>query len=134
MLAWMSRRKPSGFVPSGFRVIRASVFWRPPKIRGQPKWRSLDVIFHLVEDDTFQQYMGQLFDHALRFVVIYSSNYDAMTPDPHVRHRRFSDWVEQRAPDWQRVLHVPNPYPFDPHAPEDTSFADFHVFARVAHG
>nr|WP_294547485.1 class I SAM-dependent methyltransferase [uncultured Rhodopila sp.] len=91
---------------------------------------SLDVIFHLVEDETFHRYMRQLFDHALRFVVIYSSDYDAVTPDAHVRHRRFSGWIREHAPDWQRVLHIPNPYPFDPRAPDDTSFADFHVYAH----
>jgi hypothetical protein len=95
---------------------------------------SLDVIFHLVEDETFHQYMHRLFGHALRFVVIYSSDYDAFTPDAHVRHRRFSDWISHHAPDWQRVIHIPNPYPFDPHAPEDTSFADFHIYARSGHG
>lgn len=95
---------------------------------------SLDVIFHLVEDETFHHYMEQLFAHARRLVVIYSSDYDAVTPDAHVRHRRFSDWIADHAPDWQPVLHIPNPYPFDPCAPDDTSFADFHVFARVPHG
>jgi len=91
---------------------------------------SLDVIFHLVEDETFHQYMDWLFAHARRFVVIYSSDYDAATPDAHVRHRRFSAWTRDHAPDWRRVLHVPNPFPFDPRAPDDTSFADFHVYAH----
>ena len=95
---------------------------------------SLDVVFHLVEDETFHRYMLQLFCHARRFVVIYSSDYDALTPDAHVRHRRFSGWIADHAADWQRVLHIPNPYPFDPRAPEDTSFADFHVYARCDHG
>nr|WP_294517243.1 class I SAM-dependent methyltransferase [uncultured Rhodopila sp.] len=94
---------------------------------------SLDVIFHLVEDETFHRYMHQLFGHALRFVLIYSSDYDFTPPDVHVRHRKFSAWIAENAPDWQRVLHIPNPYPFDPRAPDDTSFADFHVYARVAH-
>jgi SAM-dependent methyltransferase len=92
---------------------------------------SLDVIFHLVEDETFDRYMRRLFAHALRFVVIYSSDYDAATPDAHVRHRRFSVWIGQHAPAWRRVLHIPNPYPFDSLAPDDTSFADFHVYARA---
>jgi len=95
---------------------------------------SLDVIFHLVEDDTFHRYMQRLFARALRFVVIYASDRDATTPDAHVRHRNFSAWIMRNAPEWRLVRHVPNPYPFDPRAPNDTSFADFHLFARDASG
>jgi SAM-dependent methyltransferase len=90
---------------------------------------SLDVIFHLVEDDTFHRYMQQLFACAFRFVVIYASDRDAITPDAHVRHRNISDWILRHMPQWQLLLHIPNAYPFDPHAPNDTSFADFHIFA-----
>lgn len=35
---------------------------------------SLDVIFHLVEDNIYEAYMEQLFNSAERFVTIYSSN------------------------------------------------------------
>ena len=38
---------------------------------------SLDVIYHLVEDDVFVSAMRALFDKAARFVVIYASNQDA---------------------------------------------------------
>jgi hypothetical protein len=95
---------------------------------------SLDVIFHLVEDHTFERYMWQLFAHALRFVVIYASNRDEITRDAHVRHRNFSNWIMRQAPDWQLVRHVPNRYPFDPLAPNDTSFADFYIFGRKEPG
>ncbi len=95
---------------------------------------SLDVIFHLVEDHTFDRYMERLFSRALRFVVIYASDYDAPTRDAHVRHRNFSDWIGRQAIEWRRVLHIPNPYPFDLRAPNETSFANFHVFSRRASG
>jgi SAM-dependent methyltransferase len=95
---------------------------------------SLDVVFHLVEDDIFDRYMRQLFGHALRFVVIYASNHEEITRDAHVRHRNFSNWIVQHVPDWQLVRCVPNPYPFDPRAPNDTSFADFYIFGRKDSG
>jgi SAM-dependent methyltransferase len=91
---------------------------------------SLDVIFHLVEDHTFDRYMWRLFAHALRFVVIYASNRDEITRDGHVRHRNFCNWIMQHVPDWQLARYIPNPYPFDPLAPNDTSFADFYIFDR----
>ena len=37
---------------------------------------SLDVIYHLIEDDVFHDYMSKLFDSSKKFVIIYSSNDD----------------------------------------------------------
>lgn len=92
---------------------------------------SVDVIFHLIEDDIFARYMHALFSHARRFVLIYASNVDLPWPAPHVRHRRFSDHVSSRFPDWRMLAHVPNRHAFDPARPDDTSFADFFVYARA---
>ena len=91
---------------------------------------SLDVIYHLVEDDVFDAYMRRLFDHAKRFVVIYASNYDALTSAAHVRHRKFTSWIENNARDWRQAEFVANRYPFDPERPDETSHADFHFFSR----
>ena len=76
---------------------------------------SLDVIYHLVEDDVFDSYMQRLFDAAKRFVVIYSSNYDAppTARAEHVRHRRFTDWIDAHRPDWRLLAHIPNRFPYD---------------------
>jgi SAM-dependent methyltransferase len=90
---------------------------------------SLDVIYHLVEDRVFHDYMRRLFDSSNRFVAIYASNYEARTRGPHVRHRRFTTWIAENAPQWQPAGFVRNRYPADPMQPEQTSFADFHFFA-----
>jgi hypothetical protein len=94
---------------------------------------SLDVIYHLVEDEVFDAYMRKLFNAATRFVIIYSSNAEAGAPAPHVRHRRFGDWVEGSRPDFELKAHVPNPYPFDESDPDNTSFADFYIFEPSQH-
>ncbi len=91
---------------------------------------SMDVIYHLTEDSGFADYMSTLFDISKRFVVIYASNTDAAWSSPHVRHRRFTDYVQWNFADWRLAAHCPNPYPFDPAQPDDTSFADFFIFAR----
>ena len=90
---------------------------------------SLDVVYHLVEDAVFEAHMAALFGAATRFVAVYSSDHDEPAHG-HVRHRAFSAWVTANAPDWRPMLTVANPYPFDPSAPEQTSFADFHFFAK----
>ncbi len=59
---------------------------------------SLDVIFHLVEDQVFADYMTLLFDAADRYVIVYATNTNRTTPldRAHVRHRRFTDWTATR--------------------------------------
>jgi SAM-dependent methyltransferase len=91
---------------------------------------SIDVIFHLVEDAVFVSYMHALFAHARRFVLVYSSNTDRDWSSPHVRHRRFTDYVADCRPEWRLLAHVPNRYPFDPERPNETSFADFFVYGH----
>lgn len=91
---------------------------------------SLDVIYHLVEDHVFESYMSSLFARSNRHVVIYASNHDARTSSAHVRHREFTAWISKNARNWRSAGYVPNPFPWDPNRPDDTSFADFHFFAR----
>ena len=91
---------------------------------------SLDVIYHLVEDDVYERYLGHLFGAAQRSVIIYSSNEDRGRPVAHVRHRRFTDGVAESFPAWTLVAKTDNRYPFDPRRPTETSFADFYVFEK----
>lgn len=90
---------------------------------------SLDVIYHLVEDEVFDTYMRSLFDYAGRFVIIYSSNKIEDSGVPHVRHRRFTDWINAHASEWEQRGFIPNRYPHNPKSPDDTSFADFYFFS-----
>jgi SAM-dependent methyltransferase len=60
---------------------------------------SLDVLYHLVEDDVYADYLDRLFGAARRFVVIYSTSVgaeDAATTLRHVRHRPVGDDVVER--------------------------------------
>ena len=91
---------------------------------------SLDVIYHLVEDEIFDVYMSRLVTSAERYICIYSSNYYGVAPEPHIRHRCFTDWLARRAPQWRLLRKIPNPYPADPARPQDTSWADFYFFER----
>jgi SAM-dependent methyltransferase len=108
-------------------------FVAPEELRALPPAEltlSLDVIYHLIEDDVFAAAMETLFAHATRFVLAYASNTDAPWSSPHVRHRRFTDHVAATQPGWRLLAHLPNPWPFDPACPDETSFADFFVFGR----
>jgi SAM-dependent methyltransferase len=92
---------------------------------------SLDVIYHLVEDEAFEAHMRDLFGAARRMVVIYSSNKPRFSPTPHVRHRKFSDWPERHATNWRLARVIPNAYPFSWLNRSQTSFADFYIYEPV---
>ena len=92
---------------------------------------SLDVIFHLVEDGVFERYMATLFQAATRFVIVYSSNRDEPTDEAsmHVRHRRFTTWIDAHASDWSLKSHIPNRYP-NLGDYRTGSFSDFYIYRR----
>jgi hypothetical protein len=85
---------------------------------------SLDVIYHLVEDNVFEAYMTHLFAAGRRYVVVYATDTQMRGTAPHVRHRRFSSWVESSCPRWRlaRVTRGPNSGP---------GRADFFVYQRL---
>lgn len=92
---------------------------------------SIDVIFHLVEDRVFEDYMQRLFAAAEKFVIIYSSNYDNKQSF-HEKERTFVKWIEQNEPDWKLVKKIDNPYPYDPNDPDNTSKSDFYIFEKIS--
>ena len=92
---------------------------------------SLDVIFHLVEDQVFNEYMERLFSASNKYVIIFSSNSDTVeAPNPHVRHRKFTNWVAANQSDWKLLQHIPNENPYTGNN-KMSSFADFYIFAKI---
>lgn len=91
---------------------------------------SLDVIYHLVEDDAFEAHLRHLFCSAKRHVVIYSSNCEEPQMLAHVRRRKFTDAVEAKFPNWQLSEQIPNRYSFVASRPDDTSKADFFIYSK----
>jgi SAM-dependent methyltransferase len=89
---------------------------------------SLDVIFHLVEDEIYHSYMERLFSSSEKYVIIYSSNFEE-NQDFHERRRRFTDWVEDHCSDWNLMRRIPNRYPFK--ADGTGSLSDFYVFQKA---
>jgi SAM-dependent methyltransferase len=85
---------------------------------------SLDVIYHLTEDATFEAYLRHLFAAGRRLVVIYSTNAALSGTAPHVRHRHFTPWVEANCPQWRLtgVTQGPN---------SELARADFFVYERA---
>jgi hypothetical protein len=93
---------------------------------------SLDVIYHLVEENIFEDYMRMLFMASTRYVIIYSSDSDEVTNpgNPHITHRKFTRWVRNNLPNWRLAEHVPNRYPYHGDYRKG-SFADFYIYEKT---
>ena len=86
---------------------------------------SLDVIYHLIEENIFESYMRHLFATGERYVVLYSTNTTLPGTAPHVRHRRFSPWVDAECQRWRLIAVTSGPG-------GGPGRADFFVYERAA--
>ena len=87
---------------------------------------SLDVIYHLVEDEVFEKYMQNLFGGSKKYVLIYSSNKNSEQVN-HVRHRNFQDWIKINIPSARQTHFIKNKFPYDLDK-LNGSFADFYIY------
>lgn len=91
---------------------------------------SLDVIYHVIEDSAYFGYMEKLFSASSEYVMIYSSNEDDHENNditPHVKHRKFTNWVEENASNFKIIEHLPNKYAYSGDN-NTSSYADFYIF------
>jgi glycosyltransferase involved in cell wall biosynthesis len=91
---------------------------------------SLDVVYHLVEDQIFHGYMKRVFDTTNKLVVIYAPNKEMPSTSPHIKYREFTKWVEENAKGWALDEVIEQKYPYDPNDADNTSLCDFYVFIR----
>lgn len=94
---------------------------------------SLDVIYHLVEDEVFENYMRTLFKAANRYVIIYASDSEDNTgyeETYHVRHRKFTKWIEDNISNHKLIQYIPNKYPYKVGYKTGT-FADFYIYEQA---
>lgn len=69
---------------------------------------SMDVLFHLPDDDDYREYLNYLFGSASRFVIIYSTNYDGGRTARHVYRREFTRDIAKMLGNWElRVVETP---------------------------
>jgi hypothetical protein len=91
---------------------------------------SLDVLYHLVEDTIFEDYMERLFRASTKFVIIYACDTDGQQ-NYHVRQRRFTEYIKKKIKGWRLLEHIPNRYPYDKNDPEHTSWSDFYIYTPL---
>jgi FkbM family methyltransferase len=92
---------------------------------------SLDVIYHLVQDVEYEKYMTTICAAATKYMIIYSSNTnEAYQKHSHIRHRKFTEWIETNADAWSLEQYIPNRYPYTDDHQQD-SFADFYIYRKT---
>jgi hypothetical protein len=84
---------------------------------------SLDVLYHLVEDEVFDAYLARLFGAAERLVIIYAVDAEEtrILRGRHVRYRKFTPLIAERFPEFTLIS--------TPQMPA-YAHASFFVFAR----
>lgn len=94
---------------------------------------SLDVIYHLIEEETYNSYMNHLFDLSNQYVIIYANDDNDQSGNyaPHVKPRKFSCWIEKNKVEFKLIEYIPNKYPFVKGKGETTSISDFYIYERI---
>jgi hypothetical protein len=95
---------------------------------------SLDVIYHLLEDKVYEEYMNNLFGYATKLVIVHSSNTTEQYEGgaKHVMHRKFSDYVNDNLTDWKLDKIIPTKFPYYKGIKnlKDCAFADTHCYVK----
>lgn len=113
-----------------FYVYNSLSFCDNQKIFNAELSISLDVIYHLIEDDIFEKYMTDLFQASKKYVMIYSRDY-AEKHDIHQRSRKFSQWINENQKSFRMIKKIENPYRYDLKDPDNTSNADFFIYELI---
>jgi len=82
---------------------------------------SLDVVYHLVEDHVYEDYMKSLFSSSTRFVIIYAWDVEG-EKNLHVKHRKFTDWIRQNITNFSLKIHLPS----------DKGYCDFVIYEKIS--
>lgn len=92
---------------------------------------SCDVIYHLIEEHVYKEYMENLFTMSKKYIIIYAKNEDVNHCE-HVKFRKFSNYIENNLPEWRLIEHIPNKYPqlILGKNNDNTSPSDFYIYER----
>lgn len=84
---------------------------------------SFDVLYHLVQDATYFEYLRKIEILSPDFILIYSTNFDQGSDKYHVRHRKFTRDFSSCFPEYSLLSLIHSP------VHPDTS-ADFYFFGK----
>ena len=98
---------------------------------------SLDVIFHLIEDEEYYKYMYSLFTHSTKWVIIYTSDMNEKefnekygVQGSHVKSRKITEFIKNNVKNWDLVKTIHNEYPYNLNDRNNTSFSNFYIYQK----
>ena len=71
---------------------------------------SCDVLYHLIDERVYSSYLDNLFNFSSKYIIIYANNTNYNRTSPHVKFRKFVDFIKSNYKDWKLVQHIPNKY------------------------
>jgi 2-polyprenyl-3-methyl-5-hydroxy-6-metoxy-1,4-benzoquinol methylase len=73
---------------------------------------SLDVIYHIVDLNIYNNYMSKLFSKSKKYVLIFSTNFNSTpenkTSNNYCFHHKFTDWIESNRTDFIFIEEIDN--------------------------
>ena len=90
---------------------------------------SLDVIYHLIEEDVYCNYMHNLFLMSKKYVIIYAKDIEKNHAN-HVRFRNFTKYIDEHFTQWKLIKFIPNKFPQKILGMQNnvTSPSDFYIY------
>ncbi|SEQ15205.1 methyltransferase domain-containing protein [Butyrivibrio sp. TB] len=94
---------------------------------------SMDVLYHLIEDEMFDNYMFNLFNSSERYVAIYSFDGELESSmASHVKYREHSNYVSRHFPNYRKLKIIENDFKRTEQSdPDTTSWCDFFFYERI---
>jgi hypothetical protein len=93
---------------------------------------SCDVLYHLIEESVYFNYIKSLFDSSKKYVIIYARDQN-LNHALHVKFRKFTDYIKTSFQEFKLVKHIPNKFPqtLIGHNNDITSPSDFYIYEKV---
>jgi len=85
---------------------------------------SLDVLYHILEEERYVTYLKNLFSCSSKYALIYSNNYNGHM-DGHMYPKKFTDDIESMFPSWQLIEKINQKCP-------NISSSDFYLYEKLS--
>jgi len=125
------RKKFAGDASKSFFLYNHECFVDKAGIFRRDASMSIDVLFHLVEQEVYETYLEHLFSSASKMVIIYAADLDIPQRTSHELFRKFTKDIERKFTGWQLKEVIKNKYPSKDYEDENGSLADFFIYTPV---
>ena len=93
---------------------------------------SLDVIYHLIEKEVYDQYLERLFRSAQKYCLVYTTNYtNDVSVSNHIRHREFINYVKDTFSDFEIIDIAKYSEHYKTENPSGYTHVNFYLFKRI---